>query len=310
MSESSIYPFFLSRLGCGQQCVYCHQELHADGGRRWTPKTVSAELERWRPKSSAGEIAFYGGSFTLLPEDEQIDFLEVAAGFVARHKAAGIRLSTHPSGLRSDHLQRLTQFPVTTVEVGCQSFSDKVLLRSGRGHQAQEIVTGVERLQRHDLQVGLQLMPGLPGADRREALASLELALSLSPDFIRIYPTVVLPGTPLAKMLMLGSYRAWSLEEAVETVADMLDRCRQASVPVIRMGLPPLDCEPVAGPYHPAFGQLVKSRLWKRALIAALNQVGSSEVRVAPRFLSDAMGHKKQFSRITKKPRLAGYQAG
>lgn len=293
MTKRKIYPFFLSQRGCSQQCVYCCQELHQDGGQSWTPATVAAELERRLPVSAEGEIAFYGGSFTLLPEAEQLDFLQVAAAFVACQRASGIRLSTHPAGLSPVQLDRLTRFFVTTVEIGCQSFSDQVLTLSGRGHRVCEVVAGVKRLRARGIRVGLQLMPGLPGADHGEALTSLEAALSLAPDFIRIYPTVVLPGTPLEQLLAQGQYRPWSLDAAVDTVADMLERCRQAGVPVIRTGIPPLDCKPVAGPYHPAFGQLVKSRLWKRSLAAALTQVGPAEARVGYRFLSDAMGHKK-----------------
>jgi len=288
-----IFPVFLSHGGCRRRCVYCRQEIHVGGSQSWTPAKVARTLEEKLPRGGDVEIAYYGGSFTLLPAPLQRDYLEVASDFVARGMACGIRFSTHPAGLGEEHLSSLPGVPVRTVEVGCQSFSEAVLKASNRGHDAGQIRSGIERLRELSVDIGLQLMPGLPGGDTAEALASLEEALALDPDFVRIYPTVVLPGTQLETMMHDGKYRPWELEKTVETCADMLLRCLSAGVPVVRIGLPPLDVPAVAGPWHPALGQLVVSRLWRRALMAALRR-GHGEVLVARRCLSDALGHGRQ----------------
>lgn len=292
MIQQPIYPIFLSRVGCPSDCVYCRQEIHADGDRQWTPLRVRKALDDWLPVRGTGEIAFYGGSFTLLPAGLQQDYLDVAADFVGSGRAGGIRFSTHPAGLNEDHLALLRGRPIHTVEVGCQSFSDEVLTLSRRGHLVAQTRQGVRRLHRSGVRVGLQLMPGLPGGDPAEALTSLCEALALQPAFVRIYPTVVLPGTALEGMVRSGVYKPWSLEQTVETCADMLLVSRRAAVPVIRIGLPPLDVPAVAGPWHPALGQLVVSRIWRRALVVALHR-SHGEIRVPRACLSDALGHGK-----------------
>jgi hypothetical protein len=141
-------------------------------------------------------------------------------------------------------------------------------------------------------------MPGLPGAAPLEALQSLRQALDLEPDFLRIYPTVVLRGTLLEEDYHQGRYQPLALDEAVEVCAEMLWHCREAGVPVIRLGLQATaalvpDQALVAGPYHPAFGALVKSHLWRRALAKVLAGQPGGEVRVHPADLSDALGQRR-----------------
>jgi histone acetyltransferase (RNA polymerase elongator complex component) len=140
-------------------------------------------------------------------------------------------------------------------------------------------------------------MPFLPGGDRCEALASLTQALRLAPAFLRIYPTVVLRDTPLPRLAANGLYRPATLRAAVDCSAEMLWRCQRHGTPVIRLGLQgtsELKAEGaiVAGPYHPAFGQLVRSRLWFRAFLARQRGHGVA-FRVAPFDLADARGHRR-----------------
>jgi len=193
---------------------------------------------------------------------------------------------------------RLARGGVSTVELGCQSFDAAVLARCQRGHGPEAAAVAVSALREAGLSVGLQLMPGLPGGDRNEAIRSLEAALALAPDFIRLYPTVVPQGTLLAEWYDSGNYRPLALDEAVDWCAEMLWRCRRAGMPVARLGLQStaaLDSGSVlvAGPYHPAFGQLVRSRLWWSALSRWTQLTGETRVEVAAADLSDALGHRR-----------------
>jgi histone acetyltransferase (RNA polymerase elongator complex component) len=245
------------------------------------------------PLHGDGEIAFYGGTFSLLPVNQQERYLAVASAFVAAARVGGIRISTRPDALDDCCIQRLKVSGVTTVEIGCQSFSSAVLCASGRGHSAEDSVAAIQLCKAAGLQVGAQLMPGLPCGDAQEALSSLRRALKLEPSFVRIYPTVVIDGTGLAKLWQAGGYSPWSLDHAVDVCADMLHLCRLADMSVIRMGLqrdPQLEANLLAGPYHPAFGQLVRSRLWRRALQSAGSH--GRQVCVNPDDLSDALGHR------------------
>jgi histone acetyltransferase (RNA polymerase elongator complex component) len=191
-----------------------------------------------------------------------------ALPFVEEGIFSGIRFSTRPDAMSSEICDRLAGYPIRTVELGVQSLSDHVLRRSRRGYTA-ETAGGATRLVRErGWSLGLQLMPGLPGDSRERFLESVSGVMALAPDFVRIYPTVVLTNTALARWLASGDYRPLTLEEAVEWSAAAYDRFFGAGVPVIRMGLHP-DPELVkpgvviGGPFHPAFGYLVKVRWWR-----------------------------------------------
>lgn len=291
-----IYPFFIPHAGCPHRCRFCQQQRVS--GRRGapTPKEVVHFLEEVLPHHGDGEVAFYGGTFSLLPDAEQKAYLDGVAPFIRQGRVGGVRISTRPDALQPTAVELLRQSDVRTVEIGCQSFSPEVLRRSERGHGAREIGEAVDQLRSAGLAVGLQLMPGLPGGSRAEALESLEQALGLAPDFLRIYPTVVLRGTALEEDLHAGTYRPLSLEEGVDLCAEMLWRCRRRAVPVIRLGLQGTEAMDdgrawVAGPWHPAFGQLVRARLWRRGLERGSEAAAFREAEVHPSDFSDARGH-------------------
>lgn len=311
-----IYPFFLPHGGCPQRCLFCDQRRVAGEAAAPDPTRVRRDLDAWLPAAGGGEVAFFGGSFTLLPDSLQVEYLAAARDFVQAGRVAGIRLSTRPDALDGAIAERLAEAGVTTVELGCQSLDDGVLHSTRRGHGSAAVKAAVAALRSRGLQVGLQLMPGLPGGSAAEALTSVRKALELHPDFLRLYPTLVLAGTGLAGAWRAGTYRAWSLDEAVEVCADLLLACRRAGTPVIRLGLQgeagfTRKAGVLAGPWHPAFGQLVRSRLWRRALEGTWPALQErAMVTVARAELSDALGQRRAnleyFSRRGRRLQLVG----
>jgi len=265
-----VVPFFISHLGCPQRCVFCDQEKIA-GARGALPGApeMLARIAQYR-ESAPGrelEVAFYGGTFTALPRADQHSLLAALQPLLASGYLAAVRLSTRPDAVDSETAFFLKAFGVGTVELGVQSMDDEVLRLSGRGHTARDAELAVRALQGAGLCVGVQLMPGLPGDSDERSLYSLERVLLLKPSFLRIYPTLVLSGTELASLYRAGSYLPQSLDDAVTLCKRMLLAARRAGVPVIRLGLQAtseLEAPGVllAGPYHPAFGQLVESELF------------------------------------------------
>ena len=288
-----IYPVFVPHAGCPHRCLFCAQDRSTSQVEVPDTGAVIRQLDAMLPDHGNGEIAFYGGTFSLLPIRQQQLYLAVANQFIATGRASGIRISTRPDALDEACLGRLQAGGVQTIEIGCQSFSDIVLMQAGRGHGAAESIAAVRRCRAAGFKVGVQLMPGLPGGDVEEALSSLRQALDLKPAFLRIYPTVVIAGTALAELWNAGGYQPWSLDQAVELCADMMLLCRQNDIPVIRLGLQQdsaLERNLLAGPFHPAFGQLVRSRIWRRALARAATC--GHPLTVHPDDLSDALGHR------------------
>jgi len=272
-----IYPVFLAHAGCPFQCVYCNQRTvtcqapAADAGAGVVPRfqaQFSCLLEDARRQCQPGELAFYGGTFTALPPGVIGEILDVALPSVRAGIFTGLRFSTRPDAVSGEICARLSPYPVETIELGVQSLVDEVLEISRRGYSRERVKGAVELIRKQGWRLGLQLMLGLPGDSPARFAETIARALALKPDFVRIYPTLVLTGTELAEWYRSGSYVPLSLAEAVSWCVPAYDAFHRARVPIARLGLHP-DPElqkpgtVVAGPHHPAFGYLVRVEWWK-----------------------------------------------
>ncbi|MBI5233041.1 MAG: radical SAM protein [Deltaproteobacteria bacterium] len=265
-----IIPIFIPFAGCPHQCIFCNQEDIT--GSRGLPSideiraAVEKHLSTWK-HAGVKEIAFYGGSFTGLPLELQEEFLGTAYGYVRADRIDSIRISTRPDYINEATPLFLKRFLVKTVELGAESMCDDVLKLSNRGHTALDTIRAAAILKEAGLSTGLQLMPGLPGDTRETIIESAKKAVRLKPDFVRIYPTLVLKDTTLHEMYKRGSYKPWSLSDMVSLCKEVADIYKSASIPIIRMGLQPtreLEKSLVAGPYHPAFRELVYGQVEQR----------------------------------------------
>jgi histone acetyltransferase (RNA polymerase elongator complex component) len=248
------------------------------------------------------EVAFYGGSFTLLDETVRLSLLEPLQPLLQSGAVSSVRVSTRPDAVDAKVAGFLREWGVSLVELGVQSMNDRVLSASGRGHSAQDTADAVAALRAEGLAVGAQIMPGLPGDTPEGVRESFRDLLALKPDLLRIYPAVVLKGTGLARLLAEGSYAPLSLEEATGICKTLLQQAALAGIPVIRTGLQPTDdlssgSELLAGPYHPAFRQLAEGERWYDLLCALLagSDVGAELMLYAPSSrLSEVVGQKRR----------------
>ncbi len=309
LHKNLIYPVFLPHAGCPFQCVYCNQRAVASLDFRNKDindlvesrlKAYSIEIEK---SGRPGEIAFFGGTFTALPPVLMEFILSAAAILLRQGIFTGIRFSTRPDCMGEEVVRLLSKYPVRTVELGVQSMSDTVLKASRRGYFAKSVLDAAERVRDKGWDLGIQLMAGLPGDTRELFLESVRAVIGMSPDFLRIYPTLVLEGTQLAESFKTGMYTPLSIDEAVEWVTTAYSLAVETGIPLARMGLhadPALEKPGVVlgGPYHPAFGHLVKCRWWRERVdlkISVSREFVGSHIllRTAPNQISDVIGHKK-----------------
>ena len=262
-------PFFISHQGCPHTCVFCDQHtISGSGGSLPTAGQICDKVELWR--STAGnrplDVAFFGGTFTALPEEIQMNLLVPLQPLFENGTLHSVRISTRPDCIDAGLVTRLFQMGVRTIELGVQSMDDGVLTASGRGHLAAASLEAIRCIKSRGVRVGAQLMPGLPGDTPLLALDSLEQVIAAGADFIRIYPTVVLRGTELARRYESGEFVPLSLDRGVSLCKQLLQRAMQAGLPVVRIGLQAdqnLDAEHIlAGCWHPSLGQLVRSQLY------------------------------------------------
>lgn len=293
-------PIFIPELACPHQCVFCNQEKISNTFSVPTPneisKTINSYLETI-PTGTEINIAFFGGSFTGIPEEEMISYLKVAHTYVKNGKVQGIRISTKPDYITNPILDILEQYGVTAIELGAQSTNDKVLLKSGRGHKFDAIENAAKLIRKRNFELGLQMMLGLPFDTLELSIQTARDIVRLKANTTRIYPTVVVEGTVLEKMYHNGEYRALSMEDAICWSKEVLKIFNEAGVKVLRVGLHPSEelefgKSLVAGPIHPSFKEMVLSELWSDLLKDEKLKKGKSIIQVAQNQLNYAIGYK------------------
>lgn len=313
-----VIPIFIPHLGCPHACVFCNQHRISGQSRTALPgaETVRKTIRIWLEQSSRGrresvQVAFYGGSFTGLPLTQQEELLGAVAPFLAEGSVESIRLSTRPDYVGTATAGFLSGHGVRTVELGAQAFDDRVLAASGRGHTTADIGRAVCHLREERLEIGIQLMLGLPGQTRFSLIQTVRQAIGLRPDFVRIYPTLVLRGTRLHALYRQGEYVPLTLDRAVVLAARMQNMFKAKDIRVIRMGLQPgpeLEESLIAGPYHPAFGELVYARLMLQQVRKKLQELKkeSAVLSISSRDVSIFRGMKSKNIKRLEELGLAG----
>jgi len=310
-----IIPVFLPHYGCPHRCIFCNQSnitgvkqpfLAPQRLREWIKEYLTFKGKKRHPV----QIAFYGGNFLGLKADEITRLLKEAAGFVKAGSVDSVRFSTRPDTINTERLDVIKPYPVSTIELGVQSMDDQVLTSAKRGHKAQDTEKAVALLKTSKYKIGLQMMVGLPGDNEAKALATGRKIASLNPDFVRIYPTIVLANSPLARWYQDGTYAPWPLERCVTLVKNLYMLFASKNIPVIRMGLQPSDDLEVgstilAGPFHPAFGHLVYSEIFLDKAVTVLKSKKSNldtiTLKVHPQNISKMRGLKNNNIHILKR---------
>ncbi|MCP4229465.1 MAG: radical SAM protein [bacterium] len=296
-AKNCIYPFFLAMHGCEYRCIYCDQRRTASSDDVPSPDDVTRILNREITPPGPWAVAFYGGTFTGLKRELQQEYCNAVWASAKADIIGGIRVSTRPDALNEDDITFLKDNGIATVELGVQSFDDDVLASSQRGYDAETARNAGQLVNPSGLELGLQLMPGLPGEDDASWENTVAATADIAPDFVRLYPALVIAGTPLADSYHAGEYRPLSLEEAAIRCVYAVERFADAGIRVERLGLQEttgLSDEVIAGPYHPAFGEIAYSYLMRKKIKEVIGDTrGEVTISVAPNMVSAAVGHKR-----------------
>jgi len=296
-------PIFIPEMACPFRCVFCNQynitnQVKAPSVSE-VKKIIEKHLETLPGSNATIEVAFFGGSFTGLPGDEQNMYLDVIQPYLKSGIVSGIRISTRPDYIDPEILSNLKSRGVVAVELGAQSLNDSVLKRSGRGHTAKQVEQAAFSVKETGFELGLQMMTGLPGDTDENALETAHKIVALKADTTRIYPTLVVADTLLARLYEEGKYCPQTLENAVELSARLFLVFYEAGVKVLRTGLHPSESfttgkKLLAGPFHVAFGEMVMTLVWQERFSTIDSSLAGKTIRifVHPSELNAAIGHK------------------
>lgn len=310
MKHQYIIPIFVPHLGCPNDCIFCNQKSISGQKKNMTKEEakniIDNYLKNLNDSDALIEIAFFGGSFTAINENLQNELLELAYTYVKEGKVESIRISTRPDYIDKNILKRLKKYKVKTIELGVQSANDFVLKRANRGHTFEDVKKASKLIRWYGFRLGHQMMVGLPESTRQDEINTAKALIKLKPKMVRIYPVLVVKNTKLEREYESGIYKALPLPQAVETCKQLVRMFSDKNIDIIRVGLQNTDeisdpssekSEVVAGPYHPAFRQLVESGLWYDAIVEKIKKlnvkVKEVQVTVNPLDVNNVIGHKK-----------------
>lgn len=279
----SIRPVFLPFSGCPMHCVYCAQDRQTGTNLSGGLSPLLAETEKAMlalppcAEETPRELAFYGGTFTALPAEERRACLSMLDRLREAGRITHARCSTRPDALSPAIFGELNAHGIDLIELGIQSFDTAALSASRRGYDEATALRACRMVQEAGFELGIQLLPGMPGSSPEVFIKDAEQALALKPSCLRFYPCLVPAGTVLARWLEEGRYSPWSLEETVNTLGRALAHAWQEKVPVIRLSVAPepaFDSAILAGPRHPALGALIQAEALLVSVQEAIKTLG------------------------------------
>ncbi len=311
MKKQYIIPIFVPHLGCPNDCIFCNQKSISGQKEQMTKdkakKIIEDYLKSIKAEDAQIEIAFFGGSFTAIEKEKQEELLQVAYEYIKQGKVESIRISTRPDCIDKETLKRLKKYKVKTIELGVQSANDYILKRSNRGHTFEDVKKASKMIRWNGFKLGHQMMVGLPESTRIDEINTAKALIKLKPKMVRIYPVLVVKNTKLEKEYEKGTYQPLSVVQAVEICKEIVRLFADKKIDIIRIGLQNTDeisepgrkeSEVVAGPYHPAFRQLVESGMWYDAIVGKIKKLNMKvkevEVTVSPIDANNVIGHKKE----------------
>ena len=324
-------PIFIPHLGCPNQCVFCNQRS-ISGVEEFKADSVVSIIDDALLTIGDDvdvEIAFFGGSFTGIDRELMVQLLSIAKGYIDRGAIRSVRCSTRPDYIDDEVLTILKSYGVSSIELGLQSRSQRVLDICKRGHTSQDEEYACKKITEYGFCLGGQMMIGLPGATVEDEIETARFIVDSGASEARIYPTVVFKNTELCDMCADGRYSSLSIEESVCRAAEVFEILYNGGVKILRIGL--CDSENLhsessyfAGPNHPALGELVENRVYLNRIRAELSKIKETNkcdvtIHVPRGHVSKVIGQKQinkktlinEFGlsslKVSENPSLIGY---
>ncbi|MBP1998826.1 histone acetyltransferase (RNA polymerase elongator complex component) [Peptostreptococcus canis] len=298
-----IIPIFVPHQGCPHDCIFCNQKKITGVSTDMTgekTRMIIEEALKTIPNSASIEIAFFGGSFTAIDKNKQVELLSVANEYKKKGIVDDIRMSTRPDCIDEDILKLVKKYGTTIIELGVQSMDEGVLKSSIRGHNSDIVEINSRLIKSFGFKLGLQMMIGLPTDTESKCIYTARQFAEISPDFVRIYPTLVIKETGLERAYVEGWYKPFSIKECIDIVKKIITIYEKANIEVIRVGLQATkDIQPgrdvIAGPYHPSFRELVKTEMIKDYLIDVIGKRSFENIVIYTdnKNISAVVGNKK-----------------
>ena len=304
-------PVFIPQLACPHACIFCNQRHISGQQKAPSIEEVKATIDTYLStlnQDDEVELAFFGGSFTGISMEMQNQYLQAVQPYIKEGRIGSIRLSTRPDYINTEILDNLKKYNVKDIELGAQSLDDEVLQFSERGHSVEDVYKASELIKSYGFNLGLQMMIGLPLDTKQKSIHTAKTIVSLGAKTTRIYPTLVIEHTKLAKLYKENQYQPLTLIEAINWTKDIYKVFLNSKIKVLRVGLHPskdiLSGEGfLAGPFHISFFELVLTEIWKERL-QSLIKTDTKEIILNPKDVNHIVGYNSKNKELLKNIKL------
>jgi elongator complex protein 3 len=187
------------------------------------------------------ELVIFGGTLTAYPREYLEWFVAQCLNAMSGANAATIEdaqlsaenatirnsdivIETRPDYCREPHVDLMLRLGITRVELGVQTLYDDIYERINRGHTVQDVADATRIARDAGFGIVFHLMPGLPGATPQRDLEMFRTVFEderFRPDAVKIYPTLIMPGTKLYESWRRGEYEPYPFEQLLDLVAEI-----------------------------------------------------------------------------------------
>ncbi len=241
---------------CRWSCIYCPYTGNAP--KSYTgeePAALRARQSKFDPSVqvhtrlrhfretghpiSKCELILMGGSFLSMPSRYKRPFVKSAYDAFngkkspslsaakmlnekAKSRVVGFTIETRPDLCGKNEISEMLGYGATRVELGVQHPDDRIYKKINRGHGVKEVEAATSLLKDSAFKVCYHMMPGLPGSNEKKDILMFKTLFSdprFRPDMLKIYPTLVIPGTKLYEMWKKGEYEPYSAEKAAKVIS-------------------------------------------------------------------------------------------
>jgi elongator complex protein 3 len=217
--------------------------------QEWFVRECVRGMNRYRPSDEEGEDPFEANERSAI-------------------RCIGITFETRPDRCGTEEVRLMLSLGVTKVELGVQHTDDRVLAINRRGCTTADTAAANRILRDAGLKVGFHMMPNLPGStieEDRRMFRELFENPAFRPDFLKIYPTLVTPGSGIEEWWRDGRYEPYGEDEMVELVAYAKSILPEyVRLQRVQRDIPARHI--LAGSRHSNFRQLAAARLRARGL--------------------------------------------
>ncbi len=311
--KNYIIPIFIPHLGCKNECIFCNQRKISGSLKPVETSDIKNRIDEYlqyynKEEEKNIEVAFFGGSFTGIEIEKQIEYLEAVQPYIKEKKIDSIRCSTRPDYIDEEILTMLKKYNVKTIELGVQSLDKEVLKIAKRGHTVEDVERASKLINEFGFVLGHQIMIGLPNSNLKKEIETAKKSIKMGPKIVRLYPVLVINNTKLNDMYQSKEYMPLSLDNAVTNTKELFKLYTENNVNVIRVGLHVTEelqdeSSYVAGPIHPAFGQMVTSRIIRDKFVDKIKDIDEKIITVEAneKTINNLIGVKKENLKFIKK---------